>query len=252
MWNVLCQSVRGTSHERDGAACQDYSTAVEVPLPAGPVLVLACADGAGSAAHSQLGAQLACDALVSRLAVDLVATGGLTQVSRERAIGWARASHEAVLAGAAIRGVEPRQFACTLLFGVLGPAGAAFGQLGDGAIVVRRDGRHQHVFWPQSGEYVNTTNFICDSRFESLLEFVWFDEPVDEVALLTDGLQSLALDFAKRAAHAPFFAPMFDVLRGHEAPETLLVPLGEFLASPAVCQRTDDDKTLILATRAAK
>lgn len=252
MWNVLCQSVRGTSHERDGSACQDYSTAVEVPLPAGPVLVLVCADGAGSAEHSQLGAQLACDALVSKVVADLVAAGSLTEVSRERAVAWARASHEAVLAGAMIRGVEPRQFACTLLFGVLGPTSAAFAQLGDGAIVVRRDGRHQHVCWPQSGEYVNTTNFISDPRFETLLDFAWYGEPIDEVALFTDGLQSLALDFAKREVHAPFFAPMFDVLRGHAAPETLLAPLGEFLASTAVCQRTDDDKTLVLATRAAK
>jgi hypothetical protein len=70
---------------------------------------------------------------------------------------------------------------------------------------------------------------------------------VDEVALLTDGLQSLALRFASREAHGPFFEPMFERLRGPEQPSES--ELAAFLGSGPVNARTDDDKTLVLATR---
>ena len=68
------------------------------------------------------------------------------------------------------------------------------------------------------------------------------------MALFTDGLQTLALDYT-RAAHSPFFAPMFAALSSETEPGGLLGPLSAFLESPAVNERTDDDKTLILATR---
>jgi len=74
-------------------------------------------------------------------------------------------------------------------------------------------------------------------------------ERIQEVALLTDGLQMLALNFAARKPHAPFFEPLFTALRGAVSPDDLVVPLRAFLDSDAVNSRTDDDKTLVLATR---
>jgi hypothetical protein len=74
---------------------------------------------------------------------------------------------------------------------------------------------------------------------------------VDEIALFSDGLQMLALQFDTRRAHAPFFQPMFARLRT-EAPgesTTLTGLLTEYLGSPVINKRTDDDKTLVLATR---
>ena len=71
------------------------------------------------------------------------------------------------------------------------------------------------------------------------------------MALLTDGLQGLALRFDTREAHGPFFEPMFARLRaeGEGEPESLREELRAFLGSAPVNQRTDDDKTLVLATR---
>ena len=67
--------------------------------------------------------------------------------------------------------------------------------------------------------------------------------------MLTDGLQPLALNYAAKAAHAPFFVPMFRPLRVAPSGATVLAALRNFLDSPRVNERTDDDKTLILATR---
>jgi hypothetical protein len=71
------------------------------------------------------------------------------------------------------------------------------------------------------------------------------------VALLTDGLQGLALRFSTREAHGPFFEPMFARLRREREgePKGLGKELRAFLGSAPVNQRTDDDKTLVLATR---
>jgi serine/threonine protein phosphatase PrpC len=68
-WRVAAASVCGTSHAKIGKPCQDtYRWAV---LPEG-TLVAAVADGAGSAAHAEVGAaraaQTAVDTLRARLA----------------------------------------------------------------------------------------------------------------------------------------------------------------------------------------
>jgi hypothetical protein len=59
------------------------------------------------------------------------------------------------------------------------------------------------------------------------------------------------LHFQSQAAHAPFFRPMFAPMR--RAPEgfsqKLSSALEAFFNSQQVSNRTDDDKTLILATR---
>jgi len=249
MWKTLYQSVQGTSHQRGGQPCQDSCTAREVSLAGETVLVLACSDGAGSAELSAIGSRLACDTIAECVAGELRQCDALPKITAEQATGWFRQVHEAIAAAADARQVEPRQLACTLLFAVLGRSGAAFGQVGDGAIVVWQDAMYQNVFWPQSGEYVNTTNFITDPRFASFLDFTWRDAPVDEVAMFTDGLQMLGLDFRDKRAHGPFFGPMFERLRHEARPDELMGPLRAFLESPELAARTDDDKTLVLATR---
>ncbi len=249
MWNLLCQSVPGTSHERSGLPCQDYCTAASVILPPGSALVLACADGAGSAEHSDIGARIACETLVSEIAAWLHQHGSLPLALESQATQWVQPVHEALVAEASRLKVEPRQLSCTLLFAIVGDTGAAFGQIGDGAIVARVGERYEHILWPRSGEYANTTFFVTDPKFAAHLECAWCAAPPDEVALFTDGLQTLALDFNRRQAHGPFFEPMFRALGDAAEPELLSGPLVEFLSSPAVTERTDDDKTLILAAR---
>jgi len=249
MWKLLCQSVLGTSHERSELPCQDYCTAASVVLEHGPALVLVCVDGAGSAEHSDVGSRVACETLVRTIGQWLHEQGRLPMALESQAREWVRLVHEALVAEAERLEVEPRQLACTLLFAVLGDEGAAFGQIGDGAIVARRGEAYEHLLWPRAGEYANTTFFVTDPKFAENLECVWCAETPTEVSLFTDGLQTLALDFNRRQAHGPFFEPMFRALGDAAAPEELLGPLVEFLCSPAVAERTDDDKTLILATR---
>jgi hypothetical protein len=249
MWKTVHQSVQGTSHRAAGLACQDSSAVREIELAGETVLVAACSDGAGSAELSHVGSEVACQTLVNLVAAEARAFGAPAAIDFEHAAGWVAEVHRALGRVADQQDVELRQLACTLLFAVVTSRGTAFGQIGDGAIVVSRAGAYQAVFWPQSGEYVNTTNFISDPRWPSNFEFAWREGPVDELALLSDGLQMLALDYRAKGPHGPFFAPMFQALRNEADPAKLTEPLRAFLDSPAVAERTDDDKTLILATR---
>ena len=95
------------------------------------------------------------------------------------------------------------------------------------------------------------TVFATDPCAAEYLEHEIAKRTFDELALFTDGLQRLALHFASQTVHNPFFRPMFAPLRS--APAGYLAAtstaLGSFLGSPSVNDRTDDDKTLVLATR---
>ena len=122
-------------------------------------------------------------------------------------------------------------------------------QLGDGAIVFRQAHDYRVAFWPEPAEYANETNFLTDDHAIASIQFDTFNETINEVAALTDGLQRLALDFGDRTAYAGFFEPLFDELRRSEDPKSLSKPFRLFLDSERVNNRTDDDKTLVLAIR---
>ena len=253
-WRYVYASVLGVAHRASGAECQDACAVRRLESPDGrPALALAAADGAGSAAEARAGAELACQTLLAECA------GWLAQTPDAE---WTRAVAETLIERvrtalnqrAAETGLPVREFACTLLGAVLADDHALFLQIGDGAIVIGTGGDYWPVFWPQAGEYANETYFATDAGAAARLEFAASVEPVAEIALLTDGLQPLALHYQTRQAHAPFFRPLFQRLRAASAPgcpADLQTALERFLDAPALNQRTHDDKTLILATRLA-
>lgn len=251
-WRYVYASVPGVAHRASGAECQDACAVQWLAVPdAPPTLVLAAADGAGSAAEARIGAELACQTLLAECATGLAQTP---------IAAWTRADAETLSARvqaalsqrAAEVGLPVREFACTLLGAVLTDDHALFLQIGDGAIVIGTGDDYRPVFWPQAGEYANETYFITDASAAARLEFAALAEPVAEIALLTDGLQPLALHYQTRQAHAPFFRPLFQHLRAAPepgCPADLQTALERFLDAPTLNQRTHDDKTLILATR---
>jgi hypothetical protein len=74
------------------------------------------------------------------------------------------------------------------------------------------------------------------------------------VAGVTDGAGSVSLSDVGSAqmpegiAHAPFFAPLFKFVSEAKDLEVAHQELEQFLRSPRVCDRTDDDLTLLLAS----
>lgn len=251
MWKTIFASATGTSHHRSAQPCQDYGLARMLQTDHETVLIAACADGAGSASHSELGSRLACENILG-LVCGSFAKGLKSQdINGDHFLEWHRIVLGEIEKEAEACGAGVRELACTLLTAVVGERCASFSQIGDGAIIISSRGSYDCVFWPQSGEYVNTTNFLTDRNFADHLECRFQEEDVAEIAMLTDGLQMLALDYASKKPHIPFFAPLFRKLRQAEQTDELEPSLREFLGSPRVNERTDDDKTLIVATRLA-
>jgi hypothetical protein len=248
MWKYLAESVTGTSHARIGLPCQDSCLATCVAEGPEAVLILVCADGAGTARHASLGARLACEAVSRAIHADLADGQRVEEVQQVTALSWLRMAREELEQQAERSQEHLREFASTLLLALVAEHAAVFAQVGDGAIVCLEGDSYRPVFWPEVGEYVNCTNFITDQDFEGHLCFARVENPPSELSLFSDGLQRLALDYSTRTGYGPFLAPLFRQLREAADVGTLSGPLREFLDSPRINQRTDDDKTLILAT----
>lgn len=238
MWKLVFGSVQGTSHVQSGLPCQDYCAGTIV----GTTLVAACADGAGSAEFSQLGSKAAVDRFME------VASGD-TMPTPDRITSWVDAARERLLEAATANGSTPRQLACTFLAALIGDSWAAFVQVGDGVIVFDGANGYNLAFWPDNGEYANTTRFLSEDDYRHHLRVEVVERHVSELAVLTDGLQLLALDIAGAKVHDRFFAPLFKALRNGTDQAALQTSLLEFMNSKRVNERTDDDKTLLLATR---
>lgn len=239
MWKLVYGSVTGTSHVHSGQPCQDYCAG----RVAGSTLFAACADGAGSAGLSHVGSKVAVESFLEG-AASLESSPTREQVER-----WVNAARDHVLGTAAASETTPRQLACTLLAAVVGENWAAFAQIGDGAIVFDGSGGYELAFWPDNGEYANTTRFLTDDDYPANLRIKIVERRVTELAVFTDGLQMLALDFGQSKAHDPFFAPLFRAVKNGPDEGILQRPLLEFMDSSRVNERTDDDKTLFLALR---
>ena len=160
---------------------------------------------------------------------------------------------DAVIAEATQAGLDPKTYASTLLAIAITAEGGAALQIGDGVIVVNDgDGAWRWVCWPQHGEYINTTHFLTSDDATDRLEVVALDRGVSDIALTTDGLEPLVLHYASKTVHVPFFDAMFRPLTSTEsqpAVDRLSTALEAFLASDKVASRTDDDVSLLLATR---
>lgn len=243
-WSAIGESVTGTAHRSRGTPCQDAFRYLHFG-PDGDWFAVAVADGAGSATHADAGATVACDELVRRVGLvppdTLMTPEGITALFTD--------VRGTLLAEAGRLGVPIREVACTAILVILGPASTVCAQIGDGAIVLGAAGGYRVAYWPEPAEYANVTDFLTDAHFTDTLRVQVIGGPVNEVAACTDGLQRLALDFAAKIPHAAFFEPLFDALRTATDSESLVEPFRDFLDSPRVNARTDDDKTLVVAVR---
>lgn len=256
-WRYAHASVVGRSHIASATPCQDASACEILDLAGASTLFCIVSDGAGSAPLSQIGARFACEIILDEARSALAGGGGVGALDQEFAHGSLERFQHALARVARRAGRPMRDFACTLLYAAVDEQRCAFAQVGDGAIVVSpaaaagAERTFEWVFWPQQGEYVNQTNFAHDPRAHEVLQFEARAQRIEELAVFSDGLQGLVLDVRARVAHARFFEPMFVAMRWAQAgrSESLCGSLRGFLASPMIERRTDDDKSLILASR---
>jgi 3-deoxy-D-manno-octulosonate 8-phosphate phosphatase KdsC-like HAD superfamily phosphatase len=247
-WRYASGQSTGSSHEKLGKPCQDRTACATADADA--TLIAVVADGAGTAELAHIGAEIAV-ATVSSVAQLGVRAGrdDYPEILRE----GAALARQRLVEAAAQRKAEPRDLACTLLAVIIAPIGGGALQIGDGVIVIGEQPLSwRWMFWPQKGEYANTTFFLSDEKSLANAEVAPLPDEVMDVALMSDGLEPLALQFATRKAHEPFFRTVLAPLHaaaGKGESAALSTSLTTLLASPAVRSRTDDDASLVIATR---
>jgi hypothetical protein len=241
-WRVLAVSVTGRSHAAIGKGNED---AVRAARLAGGTLVLAVADGAGSAGRAGEGARLAVATAVEALSGEL-GREGLAESLRSALSEVRRA-----MAGRSreLR-VRPRDFACTLLLAVVHGDAVAVLQLGDGAVVGRGADGWRRLVGAQRGRYAGETVFVTSRGAAALAEVeVHPLESVGALALLSDGLEPVATDVASGLPHSPFFDPLVAFAAAQRTEADLEAELARFLGSDRVQTRSSDDLSLVLALR---
>lgn len=234
-WRAVAVSKTGVSHAESKIPCQD---ACRFFTDAG-TLIACVADGAGSSRHSDKGSRAAVDSFVR-------ASHDLLDDARGRSLVdiVTTAFEESRQAVAEVADGAPMDYATTLLGLIATRREVAAIQIGDGAIIL--DG--ELVIASHSGEYANETRFITEKAAKP--NTFTASRRVKRVALMTDGLDNLALvnNGYRKEAHAPFFEPMYSWLEDSEE-SSREEQLGEFLVSDRVRARTTDDVTLLLAMR---
>jgi len=254
-WRIHGMSVEGYRHRRDGLPCQDACAHTD----AGPVAVLAVADGAGSRPRSDEG---------SRLAVELAAEHFVRRAAAQATSPPGEAVH-ALLVDAfrevtkvflETTGASAADFATTLTVVVLAPGWLGHLSVGDGFVVLRagvEDGERQFHLLPQpaaAGEYSNETVFLTSPDAARWVHTDCVADPgIDGVLLSTDGLAQAALSRSGSGATTPNVSFVDAVFRSLDTPgpvsDAAHDNLAALLRSDRLTALNADDKTLLRAVR---
>lgn len=247
-WTWAKASVKGTSHIRTGTRCQDSSVCDQIGQNR-QVLAAIVSDGAGSADFGGEGSALVCRNILQSARQHFQSADQLP--TDDEIWSWIDQVRDRIALAASHRNVASRQFAATLVAAFVTPLKTLLLHIGDGATVLKMDDDWVVPSWPENGEYASMTFFVTDDPAPKL-RITRIAGTVAGVAVFSDGLEKLLLDFSTMQAHAPFFTGIFSPLMASNTAgrdNALSSGLAKYLDGDAVNGRTDDDKSLVLAVK---
>lgn len=245
-WYCVGASVRGTSHDEVGLPCQDAHRFYQLP---NGHLIIAVADGVGSALRSDEGAKIACDVAVDHVSLYLKDTCSLPDDEIEEILRSAyQSAFNSIQQKAEKERVHIHKYATTLTIAVITNELVVGAMVGDGMMVVEdMQGEFSCFFSLPKREYANQVVSITSDQGPKELQIVSRNAPAKTVSLLTDGLLRLSCDLRKNVPHAPFFQKMTSLLYAVPEQSQASNELQVLLNHPSINERTDDDKTLVVA-----
>ena len=258
-WRVAAATAAGVSHSRDNIPNQDAVSYRMVQVGHGQVAVIAVADGAGSASRSDEGSQIAVSAAVSTI-VDGINTQPAAAFSEPIAELLTRDAIKQAKVAVERYGrrnnVPTRALASTLIVAFASDSLVTAAQVGDGAVLAFNigSGVARTMCEAHSGEYANETTFITSRSRPHEIASVGHASGYDYdcLALITDGLQNLALKMPERAAFMGFWNPILNDLAQTDEPEAVPKRLHAFISGERVQSRTTDDVTIAIAVRKSR
>jgi Protein phosphatase 2C len=254
-WKAIRHSSIGTSHQRTGLPCQDYSSFTIVE----DILIGAVADGAGSAKYSNIGSQLAVDTTLNYLQRRIQNTEGefsdfsTNPFHKEKAREIFTETLQKVVSRFKKETETEHKYilkdlSCTLLVFIATPCWMAAMQVGDGFIVMRSsdDSNYHLIFSPAKGEYANETVFVTSPTVFQELQIDVIEHSPKFIFASTDGLERVAI-ILKNSSPVPEFFHEFERLVVQNTQKKASKTISGFLKSEKVNSRTDDDKTILIA-----
>lgn len=191
--NAYALSVRGTSHVKSGALCQDASTVQYIDSD---TIIIAVADGLGSKILSAVGSEVsirfACRAYKNNLfstpqEILLAAQRHLQKFAKK--IGLS----------------DPNDLATTLQLAIISEHSASFVICGDGGIVYSAEGEHFLITDGQTYELANLTHHLLSENLESKINTLVVDKTVSHVSLFSDGMREVLINEKFKSAHEPIW-----------------------------------------------
>lgn len=260
MWKCAKLSVRGSAHLTNGLPCQDAATALLTGERNDCIAVCAISDGAGSAQYAEEGARLVVESAVAyfgRQLADHPIPGRLV-ADYDVSDAWSLALEvrEKIEETARQRSASVHEFAATLLVCVIHSENSFFVQIGDGCWCASVGGIIGAVTWPSRGEFVGQTDFVTSVRVdpssENVVQVYRLRRKPDFVIGISDGLERLAVDLQSGIPHQRFFLPIVQKLISADDTAEFEQSLRSFLESERVCDRTDDDKSIVIVAPHAR
>lgn len=243
--------MRGTSHIRSREPLQDTAHAWCGGENAS-TLIGVVSDGAGSAKFGKAGSSLACRIFLTEIASYIRCQDCLP--ADDKIFDVLDKTRDTIFSASYRRGLSMRDFACTFVGVIADRERVITVHVGDGAVVGKKiDGTLVTLSAPDHGEYASTTYFLTDDNFGGdKLRVKRHEGDYCSLALMSDGLERLALSMSNNAPFEPFFRGIFKPLQdsvssGYDS--ALSARLREYLGSEQVNSRTDDDKSLVIAHR---
>jgi hypothetical protein len=247
-WNITGCSVVGTSHIQSEEPCHD-SFAYKI-LPDGK-LIIAVSDGAGSVKNPKQGSNFIVQRCIEILTKKIKkSTPDDENDWKELVKNTFRETRKKLVEFSETEGCALNDYAATFIFVLLAEEWTIGGLIGDcAAVILTSDMELCNICPPQKGEYANMTNFLTK---EDALDFLCIyvkKTQARAVAAFSDGLLEIAVNIAENKPHPPFFNPLFSFIAEIQDEQEGADQLAAFLASERINSRTDDDKTLVLASR---
>lgn len=244
-WRIAGASVTGAVHAFRGDDCQDRHRTLVTP---GGALIAVVSDGAGSAVQGGEGAAMLCERITAALAE--VLGGDRPRPSRALLRRGVRAVCAGIEAARAQVSGDLSDYHATLVGAVVLPdVGGLFFHIGDGAaLAVESRGGRWTLSPPRNGEYSSETYFFTESDWRKRLRFKVIEPGFDTIFVMTDGVTDIGLKNMGSGPEPfmPFFEPIgrFLAQAGRAEGEQALKGT---LDTPAVRERSNDDKTLVWA-----
>lgn len=244
---IFGASVIGPLHTQLGIPCQD---ACAFESFTSGLSVIAVADGLGSATKSEIGSRVAVQSVIDRVK-EMTSNGKVDEIDicncAKEAIVSARKTLEKT---AIVERCNLRDLACTLIVVAIKGDAIAVSHIGDGSVVAKTQTGLELFSGPGESEYANEVTPLTSKEWEESVRLIGEITGVRNVAVFTDGCQRAAFLKSEGSLkpYDRFFDPIFSFAQETQDLKEAQEEIKALLASKKICENSEDDKTLVIAT----